>query len=466
MTDHNNKKWPESHYDLNKLGKIFFFVCLFFLILIGFVVFKDYNKEWRFYQKKFRELEIKKNRKSLSEESEKLKKSQAYADGKKKLLSLKKRLQSSSREMTELHLQLKKSQDRKDKTLSQYQSVKGKCIEFKYKLGSVQSHYALGNKDFLEKKLKNLLEKQRKFKKNYDEAQKEYDRLSQELDKRNADYTKQKKTINTLLSRQKVLQKILKKIDPNSMDLQNKVASFVRDLPILDMLNPYYKIDQIVVKDIKEDLNFAKVPVVDRCVSCHKGIMKKGYENLKNPYKTHPHLDLYLSSDSLHPFEKFACTVCHRGNGRGLSFHSAAHTPNSEAQEKEWKQKYGWHKKHHCERPMLPRKHIQASCYQCHSKTTGLKNAEKLNLGLKLIEQNNCYACHKMKKYEKYSYPPGPNLTKMGSKLTKKDWVYHWIHNPSKVRPYAKMPAYFSLINNSDPDSMKRSEQEVLSLRP
>ena len=49
------------------------------------------------------------------------------------------------------------------------------------------------------------------------------------------------------------------------MSFQNKIADFVRDLPILDFMAPYYKVNQIVVQDVKYDVNFAAVPQVDRC---------------------------------------------------------------------------------------------------------------------------------------------------------------------------------------------------------
>ena len=54
--------------------------------------------------------------------------------------------------------------------------------------------------------------------------------------------------------------------------MANKLGDIVRDLPILDFLDPYYKVNQIVVADVKYDVNFAAVPVVDRCTSCHLGI--------------------------------------------------------------------------------------------------------------------------------------------------------------------------------------------------
>ena len=51
---------------------------------------------------------------------------------------------------------------------------------------------------------------------------------------------------------------------------------------------------------------------VDRCMSCHAGINKAGFEDQPNPWKTHPRRELYLGK---HPPEKFGCTPCHGGQG-------------------------------------------------------------------------------------------------------------------------------------------------------
>jgi cytochrome c1 len=61
--------------------------------------------------------------------------------------------------------------------------------------------------------------------------------------------------------------------------------------------------------------NLTHLGRVDRCVSCHVGIDKAGFENTEkyvNPYRTHPRRDVLLAK---HPPETFGCTVCHDGEG-------------------------------------------------------------------------------------------------------------------------------------------------------
>ena len=229
----------------------------------------------------------------------------------------------------------------------------------------------------------------------------------------------------------RILQRKLDKIDPNAMNFTNRIAQMVRDLPIIDLANPNYKIEQIVLKDIPEDLNFSKVPTVDRCVTCHQGIANPDYKDAQQPFRTHPDLELYLGNDSAHPVDEFGCTVCHGVRGRGTDFVSAAHTPSSAQQAKEWEEKYHWEPLHHWEKPMLPKQYVEAGCFQCHAGKGTIKGAEKLNLGLSLIERSGCYTCHTIDRYKNWA-KPGPDLTKLSSKISKK-WAYQWIQSAAYI---------------------------------
>ena len=122
------------------------------------------------------------------------------------------------------------------------------------------------------------------------------------------------------------------------MTLLNQLGDFVRDLPIIDFMDPYYKVNQVVVADVKYDVNFASVPSVDRCTSCHLGIDNPDFKDAPQPYTAHPRLDLYITSASHHPIDQFGCTSCHAGRARGTSFNSSSHTPGSPEQQKEWEE--------------------------------------------------------------------------------------------------------------------------------
>ena len=136
------------------------------------------------------------------------------------------------------------------------------------------------------------------------------------------------------------------------------------------------------------------MPAVDRCTSCHLGITDPNFADAEQPFTTHPNLDLYLTSKSPHPEESFGCTSCHAGRSRGTSFVSSSHTPNTPEQKHEWEEKYNWKKIHHWLQPMLPTRYTQASCFKCHTNTSDLAGAEKINLGLTLVDRSGCNGCH------------------------------------------------------------------------
>ncbi len=166
---------------------------------------------------------------------------------------------------------------------------------------------------------------------------------------------------------------------------------------------------------------------------------------------------------------------------------------------------------HHKEDPMRPREFVESSCLKCHQGVSQVpiqkdptgnsetNPGEKLNAGLRLIEQAGCYACHKMQALETvvkhvvkpgetleglshsmvaepeailaannlasaadlkagrevlvpvrvpYS-KPGPSLLKVAAK-TSKEWMVKWLEHPKGFRPNTFMPQFWNLDNNRD----------------
>ena len=91
-----------------------------------------------------------------------------------------------------------------------------------------------------------------------------------------------------------------------------------------------------------------------------------------------------------------------------------------------------------------------------------IKGAETLSLGLATFEKSGCYSCHEMDRWVEVS-KPGPSLYKMASKTTR-DWSYRWIMEPRSFRHNTWMPHFFKKGNNSSPDDLVRTEQEVLAM--
>jgi cytochrome c553 len=292
---------------------------------------------------------------------------------------------------------------------------------------------------------------------------------------------------------------------------ERKMAGFVahalRDAPLLDPFAPVTRIQQIVLPDLVVDYNFAKIPRVDRCMTCHSGIDKVKVdpgtgdvtplytaENTKERvFRTHPKPELYVSSVSPHSMTKVGCTVCHDGQGMGLSFADAYHTPNSPEQEKEWEEKHHWHRGESWDFPMLPMKHIEASCLKCHSAppkaapqdrfAREIPRAPRWNSGLRLVEKSGCFGCHKI---DGLAVPgldkwigeipagnardvatasslrrTGPALGRIPSKWRSKEAAWNWIWHPASLRPTTNMPRFFGQPNNSGVDPQTRENYDL-----
>lgn len=235
--------------------------------------------------------------------------------------------------------------------------------------------------------------------------------------------------------------------------LKDPLVQGIVNAPVIEFAAPTIKVEQIETPTHHVDVNFATVPRVDRCMTCHKGIDRKNltedeanwrkknkiesidWAALPQPLKSHPKLDLFVGENSPHPAGTFGCTACHWGWDRETDFSRAGHTPNHEeklpyihdaktgawtplpededppkgvqpvnlTQREAWKKNHGWYHEEFNTQPMREKKFIQAGCLKCHTEQTNLKGGEKLDHGRRLVEQLGCWSCHKMKQLETYT---------------------------------------------------------------
>ena len=125
------------------------------------------------------------------------------------------------------------------------------------------------------------------------------------------------------------LRKLLDSVAPSA------AKDYFLNAPLLDFLAPTIKINQLILPDVVDDVNFKTVAKMDRCTTCHLGIDKKGFEKYPQPFTTHPNLDAYLGGKSPHPIDRIGCTVCHDGMGQSVSFTDASHLPRPVRRKKE-----------------------------------------------------------------------------------------------------------------------------------
>ena len=307
---------------------------------------------------------------------------------------------------------------------------------------------------------------------------------------------------------------------------------------IIEGFNGHLKPDQIWLPDLTINYGGAKdVARFDRCTTCHVNIdrvaaggvpafphdvdgisMKNAEEFLKgetpeakawrasktkgyaHPFSTHPNPDLYLTSASPHPIQKFGCTSCHEGQGSGTSFHNASHTPNSPDIGQKWHEKYGYFYNHFWEFPMYSQRLGEAACLKCHHNVVELgvnpkfgASAPKLFKGYELIRQYGCFGCHEINGFsggkaigpdlrlepqtpeeaERIANDPsavagtmrkvGPGLRHLAAK-TNEGWTRFWVKEPKAFHPETRMPQFFGLTNQKDAHAEKLQPVEIAGI--
>lgn len=204
-------------------------------------------------------------------------------------------------------------------------------------------------------------------------------------------------------------------------------------------------IDQVVLWGFEKN-NFEQwVARVDRCQNCHVGIDRAGFEDLENPYKTHPDRAYYLGT---HEVRKFGCTPCHGGQGPGIN--SVWHGHGED---------YYWE-----DTLVAMNGKQQSKCLTCHTSVQGMKGAETAARGEALFQELGCHGCHLVTGLEHLD-KAGPSLRRVAAKVSP-EWLVQWIEDPKAFRPRTRMPHFYLdqaqsadvaayLLNASLSDSME-----------
>ncbi|HYV03810.1 MAG TPA: c-type cytochrome [Blastocatellia bacterium] len=144
--------------------------------------------------------------------------------------------------------------------------------------------------------------------------------------------------------------------------------------------------------DIKQ-INAGGGVVIDRCESCHLGVREPitiTQRDMKLPgekpdeyavaFVSHPDKELFRNHDP----ERFGCSTCHGGNGRGTTSVEKGH-----GRYKHWL----W--------PLYYKENVQAGCNQCHGKDRVLAGADVLNRGKNLFANRGCVGCHRYEGFDR-----------------------------------------------------------------
>lgn len=446
------KKEPGMAYKTSTLNKCFAIISILFLFSVLGMFLDDYIRPWKGWQIQSLKIQEQKIQKQIQEKMDEI--------SPEKLRQL---------EQEFLTAKEKENQRRKDieQTTDAIHTVSGKIHAEKLTLSvynglvaelTFRWEHAHHYKKPDAKKLKAQLDKNRILLTASKERIKEMEFTEKELSRQKKQLKKE--SIEAQKNQKKLLEQVnLLKISLDKVNI-NKPTWIMRNAPFVDWLDPTLKVEQVVLNRLTDDRYFQHVPKVDRCITCHTLIDKKGYEDQPNPFKTHPNLDLMVGLQSPHPLKEFGCTSCHGGEGHRVNdFNAAAHTPQNLAQQNQWKEKHHWHPPHKVPEIMYRKQYTEASCYKCHKGVEQIPLASNYNKGRELIKDYGCYACHVIPEFENKK-KPGPSLKKLAGKLDK-DWVKSWIWDPFGFNPHSRMPSFFMQSNNSKTEFVKKNITEV-----
>jgi cytochrome c2 len=429
----------DTHYHVPKLNLWFAASSILLFVSAVWMVIDDWDRSWKDYQRDFFELELERARAALEtpDAQAALAEEDALAA---QLAAAENELDATGAEIGELEDRL--FQARGDLFVA---SEAEKSAKQEYNWTRYEYEEGHAPKEELDEWHEALiaagLERER--------VEAEVNALEAEVKARYAERDAIEKRMKAATKDVDLVRKKLAKLDPE--DMPTKVAEIIRDFPGLDFIGPNIKVRKVVLDDLTFELNFTQKPRIDMCQTCHMAAELEGYgDDVEQPFRSHPRLDLFLSAKSPHPLNEVGCTICHRGSGESLHFVRADHRPTDETEGEEWYHDYHWHKQHHWDYPMLSSEHVEASCVQCHKTSMELiaDEAPDVTEGYRLFERYGCYACHKVEWYPTQRRP-GPSLKGVLQK-TDPAFIASWIADPRGFRPSTWMPQFFHLENWPD----------------
>jgi cytochrome c2 len=448
------KREPEPDPGLaarnQKLNVLFALSSIGLLVTVGLMIWADYGREWRQYQVEFNRLKVELTQSQMEEalspeDAERLKEIEAeLARGREEVAA-------QLDEIRQIEAELNRLQGSWYAADQDYRFTKAKLDVARYELDEAV-HRGHSSADARRAHLQELEAQWEDYRLEVEEIATRREEKEARLAELRKTEVEAEKARDELLAEKTRLEGLLGRIEPG-------FTNFVRNLPVLDLANPSLKVHQIMPANLYDDVIFTPTPKVDRCITCHLGIDQKGYEDAPQPYTTHPEPELYVQG--AHAVDKVGCTVCHQGRGRGTAFVTAAHTPSTKEQEKEWGKYSGtdyYKPMKHWDLPMLARGATQSQCVKCHRGVVEVPKAYELNTGTELVERYGCYGCHKIKGWETRR-KVGPDLSKIASK-THEEFIFRWIKEPRGLRP-TRMPQFWDVRIDETPELLHRNNVEA-----
>ena len=449
-----SKVEPGHAHDISKLNVIFAVSSVFLLFATLWMIWFDYSREWKGYQRQFVQMERDLTTRQIQEAQQEVN----PADLQRIQAELQQAETALAAEQTALgalEAEIADLDDRRTLADIREREIKAVYDSDKFYFEETRERgtplgRAISDDEF------------RALEASFVEARDLRVALDFELNAKRAELRERRSGVTELAGEREQLTQAVtlarRKLDSLAPSLPNTF----RNLPVVDFIDPSIEVRQVLVRNVTEELNFAQVPRIDRCQTCHLGIDNPDYADAPQPFTAHPDLDVFVDRESSHPVDAFGCTSCHLGRGRKLSFSGATHTPESVEEEHEWMEKYGWKEDHYWDTPMYQASLTEAGCIKCHRDQVFLPGTQHLNQSRMTYELAGCWGCHNTVGYED-KRNRGPSLKSIAHK-TDQDFVARWVRDPKAFRPSSWMPRFWDLENNPDAELKARNDTEIAAI--
>ncbi len=452
------KKIPDRHYNFRSLNAVFAWSSIALLATTLWMVFDDYAKPWKRLQSEFRERE----QQMLVAEAEAEK--QSLSDN--EIRQIREEIAAEETALADRKADLEALEGDLEATAKQIYIVDAASRATKSKLDTARYEYDVALQSGKAKRIETRKRENDELGAKLEGELRELEALRVREAELESQLEAERSGLDAADSKLAALRSGLDGLEQRVANLDKKLDYFVLNAPFMDFVQPDLKIEQVILSGLYNDINFTNVDRVDRCVTCHLGSTRSGFEGeeWEEPFRSHPRLDLFLSAGSPHPYATFGCTTCHGGLDRATDFARAGHSPESEEEKAEWKKKWGWKPQKYLDTPILPAKYSEAGCIGCHEGNAWTSGSELQDAGRQLVTKMGCYVCHKID-YEAYRdlLRPGPSLRKVASKIDP-GFAYKWIAAPREFRPTTWMPHFFFEPNTTTPENLARQEAEIAGI--
>src|SRR5262245_4104397 len=292
----------DHHYNIPRLNRAFWWTAAILTAVFIWMVIADYQRDWKTIQRTFMRLDRELTKKPA-------------LDARKK---------ASDQEHVKLVGQLRESRAQIGQEAGNLRKAQAKLEALNPQVYAADQTYKFTKAAFdaalykYEDALANKPKAAPSSKKDLDALRKELDERTVRLAQLKQQEAAAQTEIDLINARKKDIENTIEK---RTSDYRLSLSKWVglkqdtlfelRNSPILDMVNPSLRVQQIQLPDHFINVNFMQIPRVDRCTTCHIAADRKGFddprirEKVGEVYATHPRMHRMVGSESMHPAQTF-----------------------------------------------------------------------------------------------------------------------------------------------------------------